>query len=71
MMIRLGTRGSELARTQSGHVADALRALGHEVELVVVKTEGDERLGSLVAEGGTGWPGVTGGLLLCVGSAPW
>lgn len=54
MMIRLGTRGSELARTQSGHVADALRALGHEVELVVVKTEGDERLGSLVAEGGTG-----------------
>lgn len=54
MRIRLGTRGSELARTQSGHVADALRALGHDVEIVIVKTEGDARTGSLVAEGGTG-----------------
>ena len=54
MRIRLGTRGSELARTQSGHVADALRALGHEVDLVIVKTEGDVSTGSLVAEGGTG-----------------
>lgn len=50
----MGTRGSELARTQSGQVADALRALGHEVELVIVKTDGDVRTGSLVAEGGRG-----------------
>ena len=30
--LRLGTRRSALATTQSGHVADALRAAGHEVE---------------------------------------
>lgn len=50
----MGTRGSELARTQSGHVADALRALGHEVEVVVVRTAGDVTTGSLTADGGTG-----------------
>lgn len=33
--------------TQSNHVADALRALGHDVELVVVKTTGDVTKGSL------------------------
>jgi hydroxymethylbilane synthase len=39
---RLGTRGSLLARTQSGHVADALRvATGDDVELVIVSTRGD------------------------------
>ena len=54
MRIRLGTRGSELALTQSGHVADALRELGHEVELVGVKTAGDVTTGSLVEAGGTG-----------------
>lgn len=54
MLIRLGTRGSELALTQSTHVADALRALGHEVELVTVKTHGDVTTGSLVTQGGTG-----------------
>lgn len=41
MRIRLGTRGSALARAQSGLVADALRARGHEVETVLVKTSGD------------------------------
>lgn len=42
MTLRLGTRGSELARTQSQHVADALtRATGRPVELVVIKTRGD------------------------------
>lgn len=40
--LRLGTRGSELALTQSGHVADLLRAVGATVELVVIKTRGDE-----------------------------
>lgn len=52
--IVLGTRGSQLALTQSGHVADALRALGHEVELRTIKTSGDVTTGSLVASGGTG-----------------
>lgn len=54
MKIRLGTRGSELARTQSGHVAEALRAHGHEVDLVTIRTEGDVTLGSLTDSGGTG-----------------
>ena len=40
--IRLGTRASALATTQSGHVADLVReCLGREVELVEVSTEGD------------------------------
>ncbi len=42
-VLRLGTRGSKLALTQSGTVADALRALGAEVELVTVRTAGDQR----------------------------
>ncbi len=41
--LRLGTRASQLALTQSGTVADALRALGAEVELVTVSTAGDQR----------------------------
>ena len=42
-VFRLGTRGSMLARTQSGHVAEALEsASGHPVELVIIKTRGDE-----------------------------
>jgi len=43
MNLKLGTRGSRLALAQSGHMADALRARGHEVELVVVKTRGDQQ----------------------------
>jgi hydroxymethylbilane synthase len=39
--LRLGTRGSDLARTQSETVAAALRARGHEVELTIIKTAGD------------------------------
>lgn len=41
--LRLGTRGSILARTQSGLVADALAVLGVEVELVEIVTTGDRR----------------------------
>ena len=52
--LRLGTRNSRLARTQSGHVADAVRALGREVELVDVTTEGDTNRASLTTIGGTG-----------------
>jgi hydroxymethylbilane synthase len=39
--LRLGTRGSALARTQSATVARALEALGHAVELVRIETAGD------------------------------
>ena len=40
-VIRIGTRGSELATTQAGHIRDALIRMGHPAELVIVKTEGD------------------------------
>lgn len=39
--LRLGTRGSRLAVAQSGQVADALRARGAEIEIVVIRTSGD------------------------------
>jgi len=41
MKIRLGTRGSHLARTQSSTIAKELEKLGHETELVIIKTAGD------------------------------
>jgi hydroxymethylbilane synthase len=39
--IRIGTRGSALALAQSGHIAEDLRALGADVELVPITTSGD------------------------------
>jgi hydroxymethylbilane synthase len=53
--IRLGTRASALATTQSGHVADLIRErLGREVVLVEVSTEGDRSSAPLASMGGTG-----------------
>jgi hydroxymethylbilane synthase len=53
--LRLGTRRSALATTQSGWVADRLRDLGVDVELVEVTTDGDrDRSTPLAALGGTG-----------------
>ncbi|GAB3558052.1 hydroxymethylbilane synthase [Spelaeicoccus albus] len=53
--IRLGTRRSALARTQSGLIADRLRELtGREVELVNVTTEGDTNRAPLTSMGGAG-----------------
>jgi hydroxymethylbilane synthase len=52
--LRLGTRRSLLARTQSEQVADRLRAHGHEVELVEVVTHGDTSTAPLTQIGGTG-----------------
>lgn len=40
-MFSIGTRGSHLATTQSGHVRDALREVGHPAELQIVTTSGD------------------------------
>ena len=42
MKIRIGTRGSHLARTQSTTVASELERLGHEIELIIIKTAGDQ-----------------------------
>jgi hydroxymethylbilane synthase len=53
--LRLGTRASALATTQSGMVADMIRErLGREVELVEVSTEGDRSAAPLASLGGTG-----------------
>ena len=53
--IRIGTRGSLLARWQAEHVKERLTALGHEVSLVVITTTGDRLLDRrLEAVGGKG-----------------
>jgi hydroxymethylbilane synthase len=53
--LRVGTRASLLARTQSETVAAALReALGREVVLVEVTTEGDVSVAPLASMGGAG-----------------
>jgi hydroxymethylbilane synthase len=55
--VRIGTRGSPLARWQASWVADRLRALhpSLEVELVEIKTHGDrDRNSPLAVIGGTG-----------------
>ncbi|GAO41785.1 hydroxymethylbilane synthase [Flavihumibacter petaseus] len=40
-IIRIGTRDSQLALWQAHQVEQALKALGHAVELVLIKSEGD------------------------------
>lgn len=40
-MFKIGTRGSHLATTQTGHVRDALGEHGHPAELQIVTTPGD------------------------------
>lgn len=54
MKLRLGTRRSALAVGQSELVADQLRALGHDVELVRIVTEGDVTRRSLTQLEGLG-----------------
>jgi hydroxymethylbilane synthase len=47
--LRLGTRGSELARTQSATVAAALERVGMKCELTIIKTSGDANTTSTFA----------------------
>jgi hydroxymethylbilane synthase len=55
MALRLGTRGSPLARWQAEWTAGALQALGHDVELVPITTSGDrEQSGPIGAIGTQG-----------------
>ncbi|MET4539659.1 hydroxymethylbilane synthase [Arthrobacter bambusae] len=55
MTVRIGTRASKLALTQTQQTADKLSAVGgFPVELVHIKTEGDVKTGSLSQMGGTG-----------------
>jgi len=43
LIIRVGTRGSQLARKQTGQLIERLRGLGQRVEEVVISTRGDNR----------------------------
>ncbi|HKS48365.1 MAG TPA: hydroxymethylbilane synthase [Amycolatopsis sp.] len=52
-IIRIGTRGSALALTQTQTIADALRRAGQDVEIVEVSTPGD-RSSAPIAEIGVG-----------------
>jgi hydroxymethylbilane synthase len=52
-VIRIGTRGSLLAKTQAGAIRDALAGRGHAAELVIISTEGD-RSTAPIAEIGVG-----------------
>ncbi|WP_150460835.1 hydroxymethylbilane synthase [Nesterenkonia ebinurensis] len=53
--VRVGTRGSQLALTQTRTVAEALATLaGLDYELVTIKSEGDVLTGPLSQLGGTG-----------------
>ncbi|MCX5041775.1 hydroxymethylbilane synthase [Aldersonia sp. NBC_00410] len=52
-VLRIGTRGSQLATTQAGTVRDALIAAGHAAELTIVRTAGDASAAP-VAEIGVG-----------------
>ncbi|WP_255770102.1 hydroxymethylbilane synthase [Pseudarthrobacter sulfonivorans] len=55
MTVRIGTRASKLALTQTQQMADQLAAVGgFPVELVHITTEGDVKTGSLSQMGGTG-----------------
>jgi hydroxymethylbilane synthase len=54
-LLRLGTRASALARTQSQAVADAITAAtGTDIELVHIVTEGDTSSAAIAQLGGTG-----------------
>ncbi|MDO9395380.1 MAG: hydroxymethylbilane synthase [Herbiconiux sp.] len=54
-VLRVATRGSALARAQTGHVVAALvEATGLEIETVIITSEGDRSRESLSSLGGTG-----------------
>ena len=54
-MIRIGTRGSQLALAQTRSIAEFLTGAGEQVEIVTVRTEGDRRQDvQLAAIGGKG-----------------
>lgn len=58
MKLRIATRGSAQATTQSEAVAEALRAQGHTVELVPIETHGDRTQASGVPLHSIGGQGV-------------
>ena len=51
--IRIGTRGSKLALWQAYHVADLLKAIGLDTEIVIIETKGDKILDVSIAKIGS------------------
>ncbi len=51
--LRIGSRGSQLARWQANHIAALLRARGHEVAIEIIKTTGDKITDVALAKVGT------------------
>ncbi len=49
MSVRLGSRGSALAVAQATYVRERLEELGEDVELITIRTSGDERPGGAAA----------------------
>jgi hydroxymethylbilane synthase len=52
-LLRIGSRGSKLALWQAHHIADRLRAAGHEVTIEIIRTLGDAMQHVPFAEVGT------------------
>ena len=55
-LIRIGSRGSQLALWQANHIASQLRANGHSVEIDIIRTTGDrmQQPGFVMPEGTDG-----------------
>ena len=52
-LLRIGTRGSQLALWQANHIAAQLRGQGHSVEIQIIKTTGDKMTEVPLAQVGT------------------
>jgi hydroxymethylbilane synthase len=51
--LRIGSRGSQLALWQAQHISELLRALGHTIEIEIIKTTGDKITDVALAKVGT------------------
>jgi hydroxymethylbilane synthase len=51
--IRIGSRGSQLALWQANHIAEKLRACGHEASIEIIRTTGDAMQSLTFAQVGT------------------
>ena len=52
-ILRIGSRGSQLALWQANHISDLLRENGHEVHIEIIKTTGDKITDVALAKVGT------------------
>jgi hydroxymethylbilane synthase len=52
-LLRIGSRGSQLALWQAGHIKALLEARGHQVEIEIIKTTGDRITDVALAQVGT------------------